>query len=278
MRTLTFLAVLLVSLSASVASACSDDDADSKTVTVITHDSFNITKDLLADFEKSTGLKVKLLPKGDAGAMLTSVILSKKNPEGDAVFGVDNTFLSRALDEDIFAPYSSPLLNKVPNDLQAEGGNRVTPIDYGYVNFNYDIDALKKANLEPPKTLEDLTDAKWKGKVVVENPATSSPGLAFLIATVDYFGADKYLDWWKKMRANGLVVADGWGNTLMPLIGGLGLTRMPVPEAHWHPLNRIARMNRPIAFCRSPNFWQVRAAYGRFSARDVHWSWQSIRR
>lgn len=190
-------------------SACGDSGGK-PTLTVITHDSFNISKDLIAKFEKDNDVTVKLVPKGDAGTMLTSLILTKNNPEGDVSFGVDNTFLSRALDEGIFEPYSSPLLSTVPADLKADSSNNATPIDYGYVNFNYDIAALKKANLPVPQKLEDLTDPKYKGLVVVENPASSSPGLAFLVATVDYFGADKYLDWWKALRANDLKVVDGW--------------------------------------------------------------------
>lgn len=201
-----FAAVLVVGLSA----ACGSDSGGTPTLTVITHDSFNLNADLIKQFEKDNNVTVKLVPKGDAGAMLTSLILTKNNPEGDVSFGVDNTFLSRALKEGIFEAYSSPLLNKVPNDLQADSANFVTPVDYGYVNLNYDIAAMKKANLPVPTKLEELTDPKYKGLTVVENPASSSTGLAFLVATVDYFGKDHYLDWWRAMRANGLVVVDGW--------------------------------------------------------------------
>lgn len=220
-RTLPSILVALTLVAA--AAACGDDDGDGKTLTLITHSSFNLSDGLIQQFERDNGVTVKILPRGDAGAMVTTVILARDHPEGDVVFGVDNTFLSRALDAGVFEPYSSPLLAKVPDAFKAEAGNYVTPIDYGYVNLNYDIDALRKANLPPPATLEELTDAKWKGKVVVENPASSSPGLAFLIATVDYFGADHYLEWWKAMRANGLVVADGWEvayNTNFSLKGG----------------------------------------------------------
>ncbi len=221
---LSILLILLVAFSLVASAACGDDDSSgSKTLTLVSHDSFAISEDLLKQFEKDNGATVKVLKKGDAGAMVTSLIFSKKNPEGDVTFGVDNTFLSRALDADLFVPYSSPLLTKVPNDLQADGSNRVTPIDFGYVNFNYDIDALKKANLPVPQRLEDLTDTKYKGLVVVENPASSSPGLAFLTATVDYFSKDGYLAWWKAMRANGLVVVDSWEtayNTNFTLKGG----------------------------------------------------------
>lgn len=225
MRRLALLPLLLVTLalvSAMSLSACGNDDND-HTITVVTHDSFNLSKELIAQFEKDNGVTVKLLPKGDAGAMLTSLILTKNNPEGDVAFGVDNTLLSRALKEGVFTPYSSPLLEKVPNEYQVEGSNFVTPVDYGYVNFNYDIKKLQDLKLDPPKRLEDLLDAKYKGLTVVENPASSSPGLAFLIATVDYFGEDKYLDWWRGMRANGMQVVDGWEtayNTNFSLHGG----------------------------------------------------------
>ncbi len=189
--------------------ACGGDDGD-KTITVITHDSFNLSEDLIRQFEEEHGATVKLLPKGDAGSMTTSLVLTKGKPEGDVAFGVDNTFLSRALDEGVFEKYESPLLEKVPAEFRAEGGGFVTPIDYGYVNFNYDIAELEKRGIAPPTTLEDLADARYRGMTVVENPASSSPGLAFLVATVAYFGEDGYLDWWRAMRSNGLVVTDGW--------------------------------------------------------------------
>ena len=212
----------MIGMVALAVGACGSDDGD-KSLTVVTHDSFNLSEELIKQFENDNGVTVKVLPKGDAGAMLTSLILTRKHPEGDVAFGVDNTLLSRALDEGVFSSYSSPLLSSVPNQFQAEGGNFVTPIDYGYVNLNYDIAKLKSLKVDPPKRLEDLTDAKYKGLVVVENPATSSPGLAFLIATVDYFGESKYLDWWRAMKSNGLVVVAGWEtayNTNFSLKGG----------------------------------------------------------
>lgn len=203
---------ILIGLIAAIsllASACGGDEGE-KTITVVTHDSFNLSEDLIRQFEEEHNATVKLLPKGDAGSMTTSLVLTKDRPEGDVAFGVDNTFLSRALDAGVFEKYESPLLEKVPAQFRGEGEGFVTPIDYGYVNFNYDIAALNAKGIEPPKSLEDLTTAKYRGMTVVENPASSSPGLAFLVATVAYFGEDGYLDWWSDMRANGLVVVDGW--------------------------------------------------------------------
>jgi thiamine transport system substrate-binding protein len=198
----------LIAAAGMLATACGGDDG--KTLTVVTHDSFNLSEDLIRQFEEEHNATVKLLPKGDAGSMTTSLVLTKDRPEGDVAFGVDNTFLSRALDAGVFTAYESPLLAKVPAEFRGEGAGFVTPVDFGYVNFNYDIGALKDKGVEPPETLEDLAMAKYRGMTVVENPASSSPGLAFLVATVAYFGEEGYLDWWRQMRANGLVVVDGW--------------------------------------------------------------------
>lgn len=202
-------AAAVAAIAGLVLTACSGGGGK-PTLTVITHDSFNISKPLLEQFEKDNNVTVKLVPKGDAGQMLASLILTKGNPEGDVAFGVDNTFLSRALDAGIFEKYTSPALKNVPDDLKTGTEGYVTPVDFGYVNFNYDIAWFKDHNIEPPKTLEDLTKPEYKGLTVVENPGASSPGLCFLIATVDYFGPDKYIDWWKSMRANGMKVVDGW--------------------------------------------------------------------
>jgi thiamine transport system substrate-binding protein len=191
-----------------LAAGCGDGGGG-RTITLITHDSFDLSEELVRQFERDNNARLNILKRGDAGAMVTTLILTRSRPEGDVVFGIDNTFLSRALEADLFEPYTSPLLEKVPSELRVEG-DPVTPIDVGYVNFNYDIGALREANLQPPQRLEDLTDPRWRGLVVVQNPQTSSPGLAFLIATVSYFGEGQYLDWWRAMRANGLVVTDGW--------------------------------------------------------------------
>ena len=203
------LPMVMGALALTLIAACGGDDDGGRTLTVVTHDSFNLSEELIAGFEDEHDVTVQLLPKGDAGSMLTSLILTRGNPEGDVAFGIDNTFLSRALDEGVFEEYESPLLEAVPDQLRP-GTAFVTPIDFGYVNFNYDIAWFEENEVEPPETLEDLLEPEYEGRVVVSNPASSSPGLAFLIATVDYFGEDAYLDWWRGMRENGLAVVDGW--------------------------------------------------------------------
>ncbi len=178
-------------------------------IVLMSHDSFNATESLIAEFEKANNAKVKVLKSGDAGAALNQAILAKNNPLGDAFFGVDNTFLSRALKADIFEPYKPADADKIPAQFVLDKQFAMTPIDYGDVCLNYDVAYFKKKNLQPPQTLDDLTKPPYKSMTVVENPATSSPGLAFLVATVGRYG-DKYLDFWKAMRANDVLVSEGW--------------------------------------------------------------------
>lgn len=181
------------------------------TLTIMSHDSFSLSTEVVAEFEKANNVKIRFLKAGDTGAALNRALLTKNNPLADVFFGVDNTFLSRALQADAFEPYAPQGLDQIPADLKLDPENRLIPIDYGFVNLNYDKASDLFANVDPATfRLEDLTKPEFRDKVVVENPATSSPGLAFLLATVDYFGQDKWLDWWQQMRDNGVVVVDGW--------------------------------------------------------------------
>lgn len=177
---------------------------------VVSHDSFAVSDDVLKEFETANNATVQILKSGDAGAALNKSILSgAANPLGDVFFGVDNTFLSRALKADLFEPYKPQGADAIPDGYKLDPQFRMTPIDYGDVCLNYDIAWFKTKKIAPPHTLDDLTKADYKSLLVVENPATSSPGLAFLIATVGKYG-DTYLDYWKQLRANDVAVSDGW--------------------------------------------------------------------
>jgi thiamine transport system substrate-binding protein len=198
---------------APAAPAATPTPAEPQELVVMTHDSFDIGEDVIREFEEANNARVLIQKAGDAGEALVRAILEKGNPSADLLYGVDNTYLGRALDEEIFVPYQSPALSDVPAQFILDGTYHVTPVDYAYVNLNYDKAYLEANGLQPPATLEELTGDKWKDRLVVENPASSSPGLAFLIATVAYFGEDDdydYLDFWADLRANGLLVKDGW--------------------------------------------------------------------
>jgi thiamine transport system substrate-binding protein len=198
---------------------------------LVTHEAFAVSDGVLAKFQQDHGATVQVLKAGDAGAMVNQAILTKDAPLADVLYGVDNTFLSRALDAGIFQPYHSPLLDTVPQNLQLDDQERVTPIDYGDVCLNYDRSAFSPA-APPPARLEDLTQAAFRGKLVVENPATSSPGLAFLLATVARFGESgdhTWRDYWSDLRANDVMVENDWNTAYYTAFsGGAGEGDRPI--------------------------------------------------
>lgn len=180
------------------------------TLTVMTHDSFAASADVISAFEQANNVKLVFLKSGDAGATLNRAILSKDSPQADVLFGVDNTLLSRALDEGIYESYESPLLANIPTEFKLDATNGALPVDYGDVCINYDKAYFKEHSLTIPQTLADLTQPKYKGLLVVENPANSSTGLAFLLATIAEYGADGYITYWQQLKDNGLVIVNDW--------------------------------------------------------------------
>jgi thiamine transport system substrate-binding protein len=188
-------------------------DAQPTEVVLVTHDSFAVSKEVQAAFEEETGLTLRILQGGDAGEALNRALLTAGDPQGDVLFGVDDNLLSRALDGELFEEYTSPELEQVP--LFPTPDARVTPIDHGEVCLNIDRGWFREHGLAPPKTLSDLVLARYENLLVVENPATSSPGLAFLFASVAAFGDDSggqpgWQGYWRALRANGVRVVDGW--------------------------------------------------------------------
>ncbi|HEC33801.1 MAG TPA: thiamine ABC transporter substrate-binding protein [Chloroflexi bacterium] len=184
-----------------------------RTLTIITHDSFDIGEETIAAFEAAHNAEVEILKSGDAGLMLNQAILSADNPLADVLYGVDNTLMSRGLEAGIFESYDSPLLAQVPNHLELDSEHRLLPVDYGDVCLNYDKAWFAEQDLEPPATLEDLTKPEYAGLTVVENPASSSPGLAFMLATIGHFGLEgnyTWLDFWADLRESDVLVTDGW--------------------------------------------------------------------
>jgi thiamine transport system substrate-binding protein len=186
-----------------------------RTLTVMTHDSFDASEKVVEAFEEACSCEIQFLRAGDTGLMLNQALLSKENPLADVMYGVDNTFLSRALAGGILEPYSSPVLANVADELTLDQTYHLLPVDYGDVCLNYDKSWFAERGLAPPDDLLDLTQPEYEGLTVVENPATSSPGLAFLLATVARFGDSgdySYLDYWAELRANEVLVADGWND------------------------------------------------------------------
>lgn len=187
-----------------MATACGDEQPSTRSVTLVTYSSFPAAgtslNDALAEFTADTGIEVEILTAGDAGTMVTKAVLTAGNPEGDVMWGVDNTLLSAAVEGEVFA--SAPV-----------------QVDYGDVCVNYDIAWFADHSLDPPQTLADLVDPAYKDLLVVEDPTSSSPGLAFLLATIAANG-DSWHDYWQALADNGVEIADSWDSAYYERFSG----------------------------------------------------------
>jgi len=174
---------------------------------VLAHSSFSLPKPLIAQFEAQSGVKLSVIKAGDAGEMLNKLILTRAQPIADVVYGIDNSLIAKALAANVLDPYAGPAMQRPALVPLAPG---VVAVDYGYVALNYDRAWFAKSGLALPKTLQELALPAYRNLVVVQHPATSSPGFAFLLSTIAGLGEEAAFDWWARMRTNGVKVTKGW--------------------------------------------------------------------
>ncbi len=204
-------------------------DADAVTITVLTHDSFNLSDDVLASFTEQTGIEVELLAGGDAGSILNQAILTKGDPLADVIFGIDNVSLSRALDAELLLAHPTAMPDDLDVTLSLDPEYRAVPIDHGDVCLNYDRAAFAELDLAVPTTIEQLREEPYASRLVVMDPATSSPGLAFVLATIAALGEDGWQDYWADLRAGGVTVTSGWEDAYYgQFSGGSGEGQLPL--------------------------------------------------
>ena len=193
------------------------------TIRLLTHSSFALSQSVLGSFTQQTGATIEVIAAGDAGTAVNQAILTASNPVADVLYGVDDTFLSRALEAGIFEAYQPSAIDGVPDALKLDPEGWVTPIDYGDVCINFDYTALAERGIDPPASIEELTEPAWKDTLVVQDPGISSPGLAFLLATIDRFGdtgATTWRDYWAALRTNGVQVASSWDDAYYGAFSG----------------------------------------------------------
>ena len=192
-------------------STTESNNPEQVTLTLLAYDSFTPSPNIFDDFTTQTGINVEVSLGGDAGELVTKAGLTSGNPEADVLWGVDNTMLSRALSKNIFTPYASNNLADLDESARKlVPNNEVTPVDTGDVCINYDVNWFKQRNIAPPLTLRALTSSNYANLLVVPNPVSSSPGLAFMLATIAEFGQDGWDEYWKSLKQNGTLIVSDW--------------------------------------------------------------------
>ena len=235
---------------------CNDgnDTGDDCVLTIVTYDIIAITDDVLNEFTNQTGVEVKMIRTDDAGGILEHLLLMKDNPQADLALGLDNTYLQTALQFDLLGEHTAEIPDLDSKATVPYSGNKAVPFDQGYICLNADTQALNENNLSFPSTLEELTAPEWKGKTAFPSPMTSSPGRAFMVATIDYFEQQTNnmtaFDWWKDMAENDAIFTSGWTEAYEThYTGGYGI---------WND-GHIGDAWLTVSYCHSPG---VEAYYG----------------
>lgn len=201
--------IAVAALVAVVSTSCtSTGSGNVDTVTLLAYDSFIVPDDAFQAFTERTGIRVDVALAGDAGELVAKAALTAGNPEGDVLWGVDNTLLTRLIEADTLEPYIS-VAAPIDGALLASGQGVVTPVDFGYVCINYDVESLRSRNIDPPGNLDDLIRPEYRGMLAVPSASSSSPGLAFLLATVVAF-PETWNDYWQSLIENDVVITEGW--------------------------------------------------------------------
>lgn len=208
-------AAVVLGLTAALTTGCTlvgggSDERSASTVTLVTHDSWAAPQQVLDAFQQQTGVTIAVIKKGDAGALTNSLVLTKANPIGDVAYGVDSTFASRALREGVFDSYTSPEADRGPQRYAVDTEHRLSAVDLGDVCVNVDTNWFAQKGIPAPASYDDLTEPRYKDLLVVENPATSSPGLAFLLGTIAKYGEQGWQGYWQRLKDNGVKSVSGW--------------------------------------------------------------------
>ncbi|WP_216209470.1 thiamine ABC transporter substrate-binding protein [Amycolatopsis aidingensis] len=217
------------------------------TVTLATHDSWNAPQEVLTEFEQRSGIRIKILKEGDAGELTNKLVLAKDDPIADVAYGVDSTFASRALAAGVFEPYTSPEADRGPQRYAIDRQHRLSAVDVGDVCVNIDRQWFAERDLPEPETYADLADPEYRGLLVVQNPATSSPGLAFLLGTIARYGEEGWQDYWSRLRDNGVLTVSGWEEAYtQEFSGSSGEGPRPIVVSYASsPANEIGEDGRP---------------------------------
>ena len=191
-----FLRILIATSFVVAITACSSSpsnssiDATPNEVTLLAYDAFTPQEGIFDAFTAATGAEVKVVTGGDSGVLISKAILTAGTPEGDVLWGLDNTLLSRAQKTELLTSYE--------------------PVDTGDICVNYDKQWFGSRDIAPPTSLEDLALPAYKNLLVVQDPVASSPGLGFLLGTIAHFGVDKWQNYWKSLKENGVRVSPDW--------------------------------------------------------------------
>lgn len=179
-------------------------------VTILTHDSFVISDEQIAAFEKETGYDLVTTAPGDAGVVTSQLQMEGGASGVDGVFGIENYSALAISETDALADFTPQNLPESASDYVISP--KLTPIDRGQVCINVDHDWFKENGKTEPTGFEDLAKPEYAELLTLTNPTTSSPGLAFAVASINALGEDQWQSYWTDLIKGGAKVNESWSD------------------------------------------------------------------
>ena len=183
------------------------------TLTILTYDSFAVSSDLVEAFENENNVKLQFIEAGAGGEVIARAVLTKDDPIADVIIGFDFSQFGKVFANDILEAYDSPELANIPEIYQLDAESRALPFNFGEICINYDKKYFADHDLAVPASLDDLLKPEYKGLLVTQDPSASNTGIGFLIATIEQYGEDGFVDYWNELIRNGLVIGNSWSST-----------------------------------------------------------------
>ena len=155
-------------------------------------------KTILGQFTEKTGIEVKVVKAG-GNELLSRMKAEKKNPQADLYLAVDAAALDRAEEAGLLAPITNDaLFERLPEGF-APADQSWLPLTMRARVIVYSKDRVKPE--EAPKTYADLTDPKWRGKVLIRS-SSSHYNQSLLASILASKGKSAALAWAKGMTDN----------------------------------------------------------------------------
>jgi len=135
----------------------------------------------------------------DSTGIITAKLLAEKaNPQADMVVGTSASSLAVFANEGMLQGYAPKGLDKIqPQYRDPKNPPEWVGMDVYGAAVCFNTVEAQKAGLELPKSWKDLTDVKFKDKLVMPHPASSGTGYLTVAAWIQLMGeaeAWKYMD------------------------------------------------------------------------------------
>lgn len=218
---------------------CTHENA--KEVVVYTSVDQVFSEPILDDFEKKTGIKVKAVYDVEASktvGLVNRLIAEKENPKCDVFWNNEIVRTIVLKEKEVLVPYTSPSAEEIPSQFRDKD-------DY-WTGFAararvliYNTKMLEETDV--PKSIFELTDARWKGKAALAYPlfGTTATHVAALYVGLGQEKTEEYL---KALKTNGVVIVDGNSTARDVVVEG----RFPVAFTDTDDVNVAIQSGKPV--------------------------------